>query len=100
MTGSDLILCLGDYEVAIKYHDHPIAGSPFTALAWDHRKVFVSNIRPGHVHQETKFDSGFSEAYHYVAFSLLQCVANFDRLDLYDVNFINLIFVMIFVCIC
>jgi len=47
----------GEYEIEVKYFGQPVAGSPFTAKAWDMNKVNVSNVVQGRVGLQSSFNS-------------------------------------------
>ena len=47
----------GEYSIEVKYFGQPVAGSPFTAKAWDTNKVTVSNVIAGRVGLQSSFNS-------------------------------------------
>lgn len=52
----------GEYSIEVKYFGQPVAGSPFTAKAWDTNKVTVSNVIAGRVGLQSSFNINVRDA--------------------------------------
>ena len=60
MVSGVLVSCIGEYCIEVTYFGHPVAGSPFTAKAWDMNKVNVSNVVQGRVGLQSSFNSEYT----------------------------------------
>lgn len=53
---------VGDYMIAVTYFGEPVFGSPFFAHIWDSSAISVTNIKPGLIGKQSKFNVDASRA--------------------------------------